>query len=82
MARSKQLTIRGVAPELARKLESVSRERGTSVNAVVLAILQEALGIEARREWLRRFGTWTDDEFDEFQAILNEMREVDERDWQ
>jgi hypothetical protein len=49
-----QITIRGVSEELARRLARLSRERGESMNSTALSILEDALGIDARRKRLAR----------------------------
>ena len=54
----KQLTVRGVSPELGRRLAEISRTRGKSLNATVLEILEGATGIDQRLTWLSRFMTW------------------------
>jgi plasmid stability protein len=76
-----QLTIRGVSDELAQRLRVLARERGESVNAIVLALLREAMGLDARRTRLARYATWTPDDLDEFERALHEQRQVDPDLW-
>lgn len=78
---SRQLTIRNVPPEVAAALKKLSQERNESVNATVVQILKQALGIDERRTRLQRYATWTADEAQAFDAALAEQRRVDERDW-
>jgi len=78
---SKQMTIRGVPDEVARKLERLSRQRGSSVNTTVVEILRQAVGVNARRERLARYATWTREEFDQFEKALAEQRVIDEALW-
>jgi plasmid stability protein len=78
---AKTLTIRGVTPELAARLEALARERGRSVNAAVLAILKEVLGNDERAERLRRYATWSSDDLNEFEDALAQQRQVDEHLW-
>ncbi|HMR73915.1 MAG TPA: hypothetical protein PKD61_02345 [Polyangiaceae bacterium] len=78
---SRQLTIRNVPPEVAAALKKLSQERNESVNATVVQILKQALGIDERRTRLQRYTTWTADEAQAFDAALAEQRRVDERDW-
>ncbi|MXZ70152.1 MAG: hypothetical protein F4Z04_01385 [Acidobacteria bacterium] len=78
---SAQLTVRNVDEELARRLRAISSERGESLNSTVLALLRQAVGVDARRERLRRYTTWTAEDLREFNASLNEQRVIDERDW-
>jgi plasmid stability protein len=78
---SKTLTIRGVTPDLAARLESLARARGRSVNAAVLEILAQVLGSDERAERLRRYATWSAEDLREFEEALGQQRVVDERLW-
>ena len=78
---SAQLTLRNVDPELARRLRAISEERGDSVNGTVLRLLRDAVGLNARRERLRRYTGWTADDLDEFDAALRAQRVVDVESW-
>ena len=77
-----QITLRNVDPELSRRLRAVSTERGESLNSTVLRLLKDAVGLDARRERLRRYVTWTVDDLSEFTDALRAQRVVDERYWQ
>ena len=76
-----QLTVRNVDPELSRQLRAISTERGESLNATVLRLLRDAVGLDARRERLRRYVGWTADDLGEFTAALRAQRVVDEHYW-
>ena len=76
-----QLTIRGVSDELGRRLTTASRERNQSVNATVLQLLEQALGVDARRQRLRRYATWTPEEAEVFDRAVAEQRVVDDDLW-
>ncbi|MGH2712158.1 MAG: FitA-like ribbon-helix-helix domain-containing protein [Actinomycetota bacterium] len=78
---NKTLTIRGVTPELAERLEALARERGRSVNAAVLEILREVLGTNERAERLRRYATWSEEDIEEFEETLAQQRQVDDHLW-
>ena len=80
---SKQLTVRGVHRELARRIERMAEESGTSVNAKVLHILEQAVGLDAsaRRARRARYTTWTTDDLREFQESLATQRVVDAKLW-
>jgi plasmid stability protein len=78
---SKQISVRNVSKELAERLETVAAERGTSVNATVIRLLEEGVGIQGRREKLARYTTWTDQDLSEFEAALTAQRVVDEKLW-
>lgn len=77
----KTLTIRGVTPELASRLEALARARGRSVNSAVLEILKGVLGSDERADRLRRYSTWSSDDLTEFEQALAQQRVVDEHLW-
>jgi plasmid stability protein len=77
-----QLTIRGVSDELKRRLARLSRDRGQSLNATALAILEEALDAQARRRRLARYATWTATDMKEFDRALADQRVIDDDLWQ
>jgi hypothetical protein len=76
-----QITLRNVPIDLARRLTALKRERGTSLNALVLEILERALGVAPRRARLRRYATWTPDEAAEFADALSAQRGVEAEAW-
>jgi antitoxin FitA-like protein len=76
-----QLTVRGVSEELSRRLARLSRERGQSINSTALSILEEALGIQARRRHLARYATWTPADMKEFDSALADQRVIDDDLW-
>lgn len=78
---AKQLTIRGVPEETARRLKSLSRERNESMNATVLEILRRAVGTEERRQHLRRYVTWSTEDRAEFEQALRAQRTIDDELW-
>jgi plasmid stability protein len=78
---SRQLTVRGVSDEVGRRLESLSRARGKSVNATVLEILERAVGAEERRRRLARYATWDREDLEEFNRALAAQRTIDEELW-
>lgn len=79
---STQLTVRNVDSELARLLRAISEERGDSMNGTVLRLLRDAVGLNARRERLRRYAGWTADDLEEFDVALRAQRVVDARSWE
>ena len=79
---SKQLTLRNVDPELSRRLRAISDERGESLNSTVLHLLRSAVGLDERRERLKRYATWNAEDLREFTAALVAQRVVDESRWE
>jgi hypothetical protein len=80
---AKQITLRNVQPELARRLEQAARDSGISVNAKAIQILEHAVGIDssARRRRLTRYTTWTPADLREFEDNLAIQRVVDSKLW-
>lgn len=78
---NRQLTIRGVSEEVGRRLESLSRSRGQSLNATVLEILESAVGVTERRQRLARYATWTAEDLEEFNEALAAQRIIDDPFW-
>ncbi len=78
---SSQLTLRNVDPDLSRRLRAISEERGESLNRTVLQLLRDAVGLNERRERLRRYATWNDEDLREFTTALGAQRVVDGRYW-
>ncbi|MDE0457598.1 MAG: hypothetical protein OXI15_09930 [Chromatiales bacterium] len=76
-----QITVRNVDPELSRQLRTISAGRGESLNTTVLRLLRDAVGLDARRDRLRRYIGWTSDELAEFSGALRAQRVVDEQYW-
>ncbi len=78
---ARQITIRGISPDLSRRLKEVGLNRGMSVNSVVLELLGDALGVNERRKRLERYATWTAVDFKEFDKVLRSQRVVDAKLW-
>lgn len=77
----RQITIRGVSDEVARKLREIAAARGVSVNALLVDALERLVGASERRERLSRYATWSVDEARAFDRALRAQRVVDPRDW-
>lgn len=75
------MTIRGVPEEVAGKLQRLSRERGLSVNTTVLEILRQAVGMDARRERLARYATWTAEDLAQVEDAVAAQRAIDDSLW-
>jgi hypothetical protein len=77
----RQLTVHGVSGEVGRRLESLSRSRGQSLNATALEILESAVGVGQRRQRLARYATWTQADLEEFNKALVTQRIIDAPLW-
>jgi hypothetical protein len=78
---SKQITVRNVSAELARRLHRLSQARNESLNTTVIRLLEQAVDIDERRERLSRYATWTAEDLEEFEQSLRAQRIVDADLW-
>jgi hypothetical protein len=46
-----------------------------------LRLLEEAVGLDARRQRLERYATWTDEDLEDFETTLRDQRQVDDELW-
>lgn len=77
------LLIRGIDDELVDHLKKEARERQFSINATVLELLREALGLkssDAHSEVLHDIcmlsGTWSEEETRAFRDAVSELEQV------
>ena len=62
-------------------MDTISRAKGKSVNRLVLEILEAAVSVDERRERLKRYVTWTEQDLREFEEILEAQRTIDDELW-
>lgn len=77
----RQITIRHPSPELSRRLKALAEVSGESLNTTILRLLEDALGVEARRERLMSWATWSETDAAEFDEALRQQRVVDDELW-
>jgi plasmid stability protein len=81
----RQLTVRGVPSEVRRRLTSLSRARGDSMNTTIRRILERAVGAAGRppprRRHLEQYATWNADDAADFDRALAEQRTIDADLW-
>ena len=83
----KSITLHKLPPALAEKLEQEARERGKSLNKTAQELLQTALGMDTSQpvdpleEFRDLIGKWTQEEVDEFNRNIADMRQIDPEDW-
>lgn len=66
---------------MSRRLDAISREKGKSVNKLVLEILEGAVGADERKQKLKRYATWTEEDLREFDQALASQRIIDDDLW-
>jgi hypothetical protein len=77
----RQITLRNPSPELTAKLKQLAEQAGESMNTVALRLLEQAAGIEQRRERFERFATFTEEEAAELDEAVAEQRRIDPELW-
>jgi len=84
----KSMSLRGIEREVAARLESEARRRGISINAHVLQLLREGVGLgapESRRLVFHDLdelaGTWSEKEAAAFEESLAAFEQIDEELW-
>jgi len=84
----KNMSLRGVDREVAERLESEARRRGISVNAHVLQLLREGVGLASpgtrrlvHHDLDELAGTWSEQEAADFERSLSAFEQIDEDLW-
>ena len=85
----KQLTVRGFDDKLAEAIRQLARRDGTSLNQAALKLLRRGAGLPDGKGDGRNigsalddlFGSWSQQEADEFDRALEVFETVDESAW-
>jgi len=83
----KQLTIRGLPPEIEKIVEEEARRKGLSYNKAIISLLRKAIGREqaekktACHDLDHLCGRWNEAEGMEFEKRLLEQRRIDANLW-
>ena len=81
-----QLTIRNIESQLHQALKREASNKNTSMNKLVVHILKEAMGLQPKKtkkvynDLDHLLGTWSEEEFQEFEAFRKENFEQIEED--
>ena len=81
------MTVRGIDTEVAKLLKDQANSEGTSVNALLLKMVKESLGIEKKRRTKiyhdldHLAGTWSEKDLKEFQKNVEYLEKVDKELW-
>ena len=85
----KNMTLRGLDPQLAAKLKEAAEQEGKSVNQTALDALRKQFGLdqsrrftEVHRDLDHLFGRWDEDEFARIQQKIDSERRIDSELWQ
>lgn len=82
------MTIRGLDELTIKALKEKAKGEGTSVNATLVKLLKEDLGLKKKRRMVvhndldHLAGTWSDKEYKEFQKIIKDFETIDNTIWE
>ena len=84
-----QLTVRGFDDELSDRIQRLAQREGISLNKAVLTLLRKGAGLTdsagapgtVGSSLDHLIGTWTQDEADAFNAVLQDFETIDESIW-
>jgi len=81
-----QITLRGIDPEIERKIRLMARKSGKSLNRVVLDIIYQHTGLHKKErppaDSLRRLaGGWSEKDALEFLESIKSCEQIDEEMW-
>jgi len=82
-----QVTLRGIDDEVEKKIRRMAREKGTSINKVILDLIHQQAGTKHKRkevvsESLRKLaGTWTKKQAADFMDSIRSCEQIDEAIW-
>ncbi|MCP9440154.1 MAG: hypothetical protein NNA20_02090 [Nitrospira sp.] len=83
----KAITLRNLPPSVERTIRQRAKQKGVSVNKVVIGLLQEHLG-ESEKRPVRRYhdldelaGSWSKQEAEAFDRTLAKQRTIDPEMW-
>jgi plasmid stability protein len=82
----KSITVRGIEPELAKKLKAIAKQQGKSVDQIVIETLRKSFGLEKEKTFTQvhhdldhLFGRWTKEEFERIQGKIDRERKIDQQ---
>lgn len=81
------MTIRGLDDLTIKALKEKAKQEGTSVNATLVKLLREELGLKKKKRTVvyndldHLAGTWSDNDYKEFQNRIEDFEKVDEAMW-
>jgi plasmid stability protein len=82
------MTIRGLDEKMVEMLKKRAKQEGMSVNATLLKILKEALGLQKKPRKViytdldQLAGTWSNKDFEEFMKKTKDFEKIDKTLWE
>lgn len=81
----RNISIRGIPPDLAKALNKEKERRGQSLNRTVRELLRRALGLGPDSQYdnglATHAGTWSEQDLEEFERAVEAFGQVDEELW-
>lgn len=85
----KTFTIRGIDEELDSKLKATAKAESMSVNQWIIKMLKKVTGLDKPHVHTKKyhdldylFGTWSEDDYKEFQETQKDFEKIDLELWQ
>lgn len=81
------ITVRGIDNEVAKLLKDQAKSEGISVNALLLKMVKESLGIEKKKRTKiyhdldHLAGTWSEKDLKEFKKNVEDLEKIDNEIW-
>ena len=82
-----QITLRGMNPEVERKVRRMAKERGVSLNRVMLDMIYQYTGLKKKdkrppADSLRKLaGGWSEKDASKFMESIKSCTQIDEEMW-
>ncbi len=81
-----QITLRQIPDVLDKQLRSLAGKNKTSLNKVILSMLLKNLGLSAnpdkKRDLTDLCGTWSTNQYEEFQRNTEQFNQIDPEIWE
>lgn len=83
----KSITVHNMDDNLVQKISEKARQKGLSLNKTIKNLLQEALGLQPKKEtdhtkdFQDLCGIWTDEDLEEFESSTADLDRIDPEDW-
>ena len=85
----RSITIKGIEPEIAKKLKQTAEKQGKSINQLALEIIKKSFQREKNTKYSieytdldHLFGRWSDEEFQIIDGKINRERKIDWELWE
>lgn len=81
-----QITLRKIPAPLDKLLRSMADKNETSLNKIIITLLMKSLGISSdstkKRDLTDLCGTWTEDQYNNFQKNTDHFNQIDREIWE